>query len=77
MGFHAGDLLALEGDRALRCDLAHDRLDGGRAADPVAAQQADDLARLNVQIDPLQNVALAVIGVKIAHFQHQSASVPR
>ena len=64
--WQAGDVVALEPDGALRRHLAHDRLHGGRAADAVAAQQADHLAGADVQIDALQDVALAVIGMQIA-----------
>jgi len=67
----AGDVLPLEADGAVRRHLAHDRLDGGGAADAVASQQAHHLAGTDVQINALQNVALAVIGVKILDLQHQ------
>src|SRR6186713_951536 len=73
----ADDILALEADRAYRRDLAHDRLDRGGAADTVAAEQAHDLARGDVEIDALENVALAVIGVEIPDLEHQCASSPR
>ncbi len=72
-----GDVLALERDRAVRRHLAHDRLHGGRAADTVAAEQADDLAGGDAHIDALKDVAFAVIGVQIPNFQHQAASSPR
>jgi hypothetical protein len=68
----AGDLLAAEGDRAPRRHLAGDRLDGGRAADAVAAQKAYDLAFVDVERDALQDVALAVIGVQVLDPQHLS-----
>ena len=56
---------------------AHDRLAGGGAADAVAAEQADDLAVADAEIDALQDVALAVEGVQVADGQHHAASVPR
>ena len=73
----AGDVLALEADRALRRHLAHDRLDRGGAADAVAPEQAHDLAGVDIEIDALQDVALAVIGVEIPDLEHQCASSPR
>ena len=73
----ARDVAALELDRALRRHLAHDCLDRGGAADAVAAQQADDLARLDMHVDALQDVALAVIGVQIGDLEHHAASSPR
>ena len=73
----ARDIAALEQDRALRRHFAHDGLDGGGAADAVAAEQADHLAGVDMHIDALQDVALAVIGVQIADLQHQAASSPR
>ena len=73
----ARDVGALEFDRALRRHLAHDGLDGRGAADTVAAEQADDLAGIDVHIDALQDMALAVIGVQILDLQHQAASSPR
>jgi hypothetical protein len=52
-------------------------LTGGRASDAVAPQQADDLALVDMQIDALQDVALAIIGVQIGDLQHHAASSPR
>ena len=57
--------------------FTHDRLHGGGAADAVAAEQADHFAGIDMHIDALQDVALAVIGVKILDLQHQAASSPR
>src|SRR5581483_6675163 len=65
------DILPLEAYRAVRRHLAHDRLHGGGAADAIAAEQAHDLAGGDVEIDALQDVALAVIGVQIPHLKHQ------
>src|SRR5206468_5572078 len=45
------DLLTAEADGALRPDVAHDRLDGRRAAHPVSAEQAHDLALAHAQAD--------------------------
>ncbi len=73
----ARDVAALEPDRALRRHLAHDRLDRGGAADAVAPEQADDLAGVDMHVDALQDVALAVIGVQIGDLEHHAASSPR
>ena len=48
----------------------------GRAADAVAAENADDLAGADAKRDALQDVALAVVGVQIADLEHHAA-VPR
>jgi len=63
--------------RADRLDKAHDRLAGGRPADSVAAEQADDFAFTDRQVDALQDVALAIKGVQVADFEHHAASAPR
>ena len=73
----ARDVGALEADRALRRHFAHDGLDRGGAADAVAAEQAHHFAGRDVDVDALQDMALAVIGVQIPDFQHQAASSPR
>ena len=68
----AGDLEgALVGDVApFDVDLpaghvhqAHDALHGGGAAGAVAAQQVDDFAPAYGQVDAMQDVALAIVGV--------------
>src|SRR3984957_17217125 len=71
------DAAALELDRALWRDLAHDRLDRGGTSDAVAPQQAHDLAGVDMHVDALQDMALAVIGMQIGDFQHHAASSPR
>ena len=71
------DIAALEFDQALRRYLAHDRLDRRGAADTIAPQEAHDLAGIDMHIDALQDMALAVVGVQIPDFQHQAASSPR
>jgi hypothetical protein len=58
-------------------NFAHDRLDGGGAADAVAAEQTHHLAGGDVEVDALQNMALAVVGVEVTHLKHQCASSPR
>ena len=44
---------------------------------PLRPEQAHDFAGRDVEIDALQDVALAVIGVQIPDLQHQCASSPR
>src|SRR5262249_11727474 len=73
----AGYRLALERDRAVRGHVAHDRLQGGRTADAVAPEDADDLPLAHREVDALQHVALAVIGVQTADLEHHAASAPR
>ena len=62
-------------------DVAHDRLDRRRAADAVAAEQADDLCFIDVEGDAVQDMALAVIGLEIVDFEqrraHQEPACPR
>src|SRR5205814_8889048 len=60
VGPQPGHFLTAEADRPVRPHLAHDGLDGGRPPDPVAAEQADDLALAYGKPHALQNVALAV-----------------
>src|SRR5690606_26995272 len=61
IGPETGQALALEDDRARGRHVGHDRLERGRAADAVAPEDADDLAGSDVEIDALQDMALAVI----------------
>ena len=77
VGPQACDRAALESDLADRRHQSHDGLAGGRAADAVAAEQADDLALIDPEVDALQDVALAVEGVEIADLEHHAATVPR
>src|SRR5437763_605279 len=49
----------------------HDRLDGGLAAGTVPTKQADDLALADAKGDPLRDVTLAVVGVKVVHVKHE------
>ena len=64
------DSLALEADAADRGNVAHDRLDGGRPAGAVAAEQAHDLALADAKRDALQDVALAVVRVEVVDLKH-------
>ena len=71
------DRAAFKPDLTRRGHQPHDGLAGGRAADTVAAEQADDFALVNAEIDALEDVALAVIGMEIADLEHHAATVPR
>ncbi len=65
---------------AVRRDVAHDGLQRGRAPDAVAAEHRHDLALAHLEGEPLQDVALAVIGVQVAHLEQglrHAAAVPR
>ncbi len=82
VGPQAGDRPPLEAHLALRADQAHDRLAGRRSPDTIAAEQAHDLALADRQVDTLQDVALAIVGVQSPHLEHRglkhhAASVPR
>ena len=66
------EITALERDRAGGgVHEAHDRLEGRRLADAVAAEQANDLARPDVDADAVEDVGLAVVRVDVAEGQHQ------
>jgi hypothetical protein len=67
-------VMVVEGDVAGAFDQPDDRLGRGRTPYPVAPEQADDLARLHVEVDPVQHMALAVIRLQIADVQHYAAS---
>ena len=68
---------SLEPDGPLRRHLAHDRLDGRRTSDTVPAQQAYDFAGIDAQIDALEDMTLAIVGVQVLDLEHQAASSPR
>src|SRR4029077_9601806 len=72
-----GDVSPLEPDGSLRGYLAHDRLDRRRTSNTVPAQQAYDFAGIDPQIDALEDMALAIIGVQVLDLEHQAASSPR
>src|SRR6185369_1332225 len=77
VGPEPGDVAPLEHDPAERRHQAHDGLARGGAPDAVAAEEAHDLALAHAQVDPLEDVALAVEGVQVVDVEHQCASVPR
>src|SRR5690554_884883 len=77
MGLLATERLAIELHVADGGYETHYRLAKGGAADAVAPQQADNLARLDRHVDPAEDVALAVVGIQILNLEHQWTSVPR
>src|SRR5262249_49312990 len=63
-----GDLAAGEQHLApIGMDQAHDGLERGALADAVAAEEPYDLPSVDVERHPMQDVALAVIGVDVLH----------
>ena len=61
MGGHIGDIAAVELDLArARARLAENRHHQRRFAGAVGADQRDDLARVDVEIDALQRLDLAI-----------------
>src|SRR5205085_6524742 len=77
VGLAAGDVLALPAHLAAAFHHAHDGLGGGGAAGAVASQQGDDLALAHVELDAVQDMALAVPGVQVVRAQdHLSAPPP-
>jgi hypothetical protein len=75
VGFQSRERLTSERDRAGHRHLPHDRLDRGRAPGAVASKQRHDLASPDVHVHAVQNVALAVVGVKVVYFEHGSKSI--
>src|SRR4029453_14782524 len=55
-----------------RLEIAHDGEDGRGLARAVAAEQADPLALLHRERDPVQDMAVAVIGVDVLKMEHWS-----
>ena len=54
---------------------AHDGLERGGLARPVAPEQRHDLARPHVEVDPVEHVGLAVPGVQVAHLQQRVPAI--
>ena len=71
MGFLAGEMGALKGDRSLpgRND-SHDAPEGRGLARPVAAQEGNQLSLLYFGRDALEDMALTIIGVDILKTKH-------
>ena len=70
----AVDPFAVERDLAGgRLDPAGDRLEQRRLADAVAAENAEHLAVAHGEVDALDDVARAVVGVQVADVEHGQA----
>src|SRR5260370_26643104 len=54
-----------------RMDEPHDRLERRALANPVATEEADHLAYSDSERDPVENMALAVIGMDIVDFDQR------
>jgi L-ascorbate metabolism protein UlaG (beta-lactamase superfamily) len=76
----AGKVDAVETHRARRRPhQPHDGLERGRATRAVAPQQTDDFSDPDRESDPVQDVALAVVGVQALDLKQRrhAASSPR
>ena len=72
-----GDVAAVEQDLAgAGARLAEDRHHQGRLAGAVGADQGDDLARTDVDVDALQRLDLAVGGAQAADREQRRGSQP-
>ncbi len=70
VGWRVGDVAAVEHDRAaVRLDDAADRLQQRALARAVRAEQGDDLALLDIDVDPEQHLPAGVPGIDAAHQQ--------
>src|SRR5262249_5460579 len=74
VGRQPADLLVAEADGSGGVHVAHDGLDGRRAADAVAAEQADDLALVHAQVHGSQDMTLAVERVEVGDGEHQGTA---
>jgi len=69
----SGNVLALEAHLTLAWGReADDRADEGGLAHAVASQEAHDLPLPYVPGDPLQDIAVAIVGVDVVQVQHHS-----
>src|SRR5690606_17368228 len=75
----AHDRLLLEFHLALALAYdAHDGAQGGGLADTVAAKQRDRLTGVDIEIDAMQRMALAIPGLEVAHLElRRRAATPR
>ena len=70
LGGHGDGLARVDPDRAgAPANQAQDRLERGAAARAVASEQAHHFARVDRQVDAVQNMRLAVEGVQARHLQ--------
>ena len=68
---HPADPVALEQHFAGAGDQkAGNRLERGALAGAVRADQGDDLALLDLELDPLERVDVPVVGVDVLQFEH-------
>src|SRR5690606_35818253 len=73
---HTHDRVLLEEDFALAlADDAHDGAQRRCLPDAVAAEQRDGFAGEDVEIYPMQGMALAIPGFKIAHLELRGSAV--
>ena len=74
VGRRVGDVAAVEHDRtAVRLDHTADRLQQRALAGAVGAEQGDDLAFFDVDVDTEQHLPAVVSGVDAAHQQQVAA----
>src|SRR3954469_7755898 len=77
VGGPTGDRFAAQPDRArARRGQLQNALQGGGLADPVAAEQSDHLAGSNTKGNALQDMAFAVVGMDLVHFEQGHAAAP-
>jgi hypothetical protein len=68
-----GDVLAVEQHIAGAWPHEpHDRAPGGSLADAIAAEHCEDRAVVQFEIDALQHMAGAVMGIERVYRQHQT-----
>ena len=74
VGRHAGEVFAAVFDFAsTRARVAADGVEQGTFARAVGADEGDDFARLDVQVDVFQRFDRAVVGVQVFDVQHQAS----
>ena len=68
----SGDGFVQQGNAALlNPNYAHDAFQGGRFSGAIPAEQRDDLSLVHTQIDPVQDMGLAVIAVDVVDTKHR------
>ncbi len=70
VGLLPGDAPAFPVDVAFALHQAHDGLGRGGPAGTVAPQQGHNFTGLDLEVDTVQHMALAVIGVEVFYFEH-------
>src|SRR5699024_8665111 len=67
---HVDGFGAIDTNRALALvDQAENRLQCGRPPRPVTPEQSDDLAFIHTEINTMQNMGFAVIGMQFGYVQ--------